>query len=148
MNCPNCGSELPPNSKFCQTCGASVDNTAQASSAGVQNNTYNTSSNNNPYNNNPYGGMYPMQPPTGYPMTIGGWIGRSLIPYIPLVGWLIYLIMLFIWSGDQTKELTFRNWAKAQLIVMAIIFGIVLIIFLILFMTGAFVASSVSYRYY
>ena len=36
--------------------------------------------------------------------------------------------MLFIWSGDTKKEDTFRNWAKAQLIVMAI--GLVLAIIL------------------
>ena len=49
-------------------------------------------------------------------ISVGGWIGRSLIPYIPIAGGIVYLIMLFIWSGDTTKEDTFRNWAKAQLI--------------------------------
>lgn len=63
-------------------------------------------------------------------MSIGGWIGRSLIPAIPFVGWLVYLIMLFIWSGDHTKEESFTNWAKAQLIVMII--GIVLALFFFL----------------
>ena len=28
------------------------------------------------------------------PVSIGGWIGRMLIPWIPLVGGLVYLIML------------------------------------------------------
>jgi hypothetical protein len=54
-------------------------------------------------------------------ISVGGWIGRTLIPCIPLVGGIIYLIMLFVWSGDKKKEDTFRNWAKAQLIVMAIV---------------------------
>jgi hypothetical protein len=44
---------------------------------------------------------------------VGGWIGCSLIPLIPLVGGIVYLIMLFIWSDDTTKEESFRNWAKA-----------------------------------
>ena len=41
---------------------------------------------------------------------------------------IVYLIMLFIWSGDTAKEETFRNWAKAQLIVTAItlVMGIIL----------------------
>ena len=56
-----------------------------------------------------------------YPISVGGWIGRSLIPCIPLVGGLVYLIMLFVWSGDKTREDSFRNWAKAQLIVLAIV---------------------------
>ena len=55
------------------------------------------------------------------PISVGGWIGRQLIPCIPLLGGLIYLILLFVWSGDSKKEETFRNWAKAQLIMMAVI---------------------------
>lgn len=35
--------------------------------------------------------------------------------------------MLFVWSGDTTKEDTFRNWAKAQLIVMAISVGLTIL---------------------
>ena len=62
------------------------------------------------------------------PISVGGWIGRMLIPCIPLVGGLVYLIMLFIWSGDQTKEDTFRNWAKAQLIITAIIIVLAIIV--------------------
>ena len=54
------------------------------------------------------------------PISVGGWIGRMLIPYIPLVGSIVYLIMLFIWSGDTKKEKTFRNWAKAQLILVVV----------------------------
>ena len=54
-------------------------------------------------------------------ISVGGWIGRTLIPCIPLVGGLVYFIMLFVWSGDKKKEDTFRNWARAQLIVMAIV---------------------------
>ncbi len=61
------------------------------------------------------------QPEPKDSVSVGGWIGRSLIPYSPLVGGIVYLIMLFIWSGDKKKEDTFRNWAKAQLIMMAVI---------------------------
>ena len=68
------------------------------------------------------------QPPfSRQPISVGGWIGRTLIPCIPVVGGIIYLIMLFIWSGDTTKEETFRNWAKAQLIVTAIVLGLAII---------------------
>ena len=73
---------------------------------------------------------------TKQPISIGGWIGRSLIPCIPLVGPFVYLIMLFIWSGDKTKEDTFRNFAKAQLIMMAV--GLVLSIILAVLFGAAF----------
>ena len=61
-------------------------------------------------------------------ISVGGWIGRTLIPYIPLVGGIVYLIMLFIWSGDKKKEDSFRNWAKAQLIVMAIVIVLAVVV--------------------
>ena len=74
-------------------------------------------------------------------VSIGGWIGRFLIPYIPVVGGIIYLIMLFVWSGNAKKEDSFRNWAKAQLIVLAI--AIVLSIILAV-VFGAAIGSLVE----
>ncbi len=79
-------------------------------------------------------------------ISVGGWIGRSLIPYIPIVGSIVYLIMLFIWSGDKKKEDTFRNWAKAQLIIMAV--GLVLAILLVVLFGGAFMEAMESAMYY
>ena len=76
------------------------------------------------------------------PISIGGWIGRSLIPMIPLVGGIVYLIMLFIWSGDKTKEVTFRNWAKAQLIIMAIVIVLTIILVAVFGVAFAEIASS------
>lgn len=91
--CNSCNTTLEDNYAFCPICGASA-----------------------PTN-------YPAYPCNSSKETVsvGGWIGRSLIPMIPLVGSIVYLIMLFIWSGDVKKEETFRNWAKAQLIVTAVI---------------------------
>lgn len=89
--CNNCGATLNDNAPACTNCGVAFPTNPPAQNV-----------------------------PAKTPVTIGGWIGRSLIPCIPLVGGIIYLIMLFIWSGDTTKEETFRNWAKAQLIVTAI----------------------------
>ena len=91
----------------------------------------------------PVSGIYPahLSQNTKEPVTVGGWIGRSLIPFIPFVGGLVYLIMLFIWSGDTVKEESFRNWAKAQLIVAAI--AIVIAIIFALF-AGALSAELMS----
>lgn len=83
------------------------------------------------------------QPAPKMPISVGGWIGRSLIPCIPLVGPIVYLIMLFIWSGDQTKEDTFRNWAKAQLIVMAIVIVVTIILSVVFGVAFAELANSV-----
>ena len=102
--CNNCGTTLNDNVAFCPNCGSNV----------------------------PAGYPAYYQPAASQPVSVGGWIGRSLIPLIPLVGGIVYLIMLFIWSGDTTKEETFRNWAKAQLIVMAVVL-VFTIIFSIVF---------------
>ena len=88
--CHNCGATVDNNASYCLSCGSAVISQPAA------------------------------QTPVKESISVGGWIGRSLIPCIPLVGSIIYLVMLFIWSGDKTKEDTFRNWAKAQLIIMLI----------------------------
>lgn len=130
MKCPSCGAEMPFGQQFCTNCGAQVGNNSTGYTSGQSFNSYGQ-------NTPGYGyGMGPM------PVSVGGWIGRSLIPFIPFVGWLVYLIMLFIWSGDQTKELSFRNWAKAQLVVMAILIGIAIILSLTIFIPLFFSASS------
>ena len=53
-------------------------------------------------------------------VSVKGWLGRSLIAFIPLIGWIIYVVMLFVWAGDKTKEESFNTWAKAQILVMII----------------------------
>ena len=115
--CPNCGTSLNDTATFCHGCGANVPGGAYAPAAQV---------------------------PNKEPVSVGGWIGRSLIPCIPLVGGIVYLIMLFIWSGDSKKEDSFRNWAKAQLIVLAIVVVLVIVIAVVF---GASIASMMEYMY-
>lgn len=91
--CQNCGTTLHDSAPFCSNCGVEVQAGYPAYS----------------------------QPVAKEPVSVGGWIGRSLIPLIPLVGGIVYLIMLFVWSGDTKKEDSFRNWAKAQLIIMLVV---------------------------
>lgn len=85
-------------------------------------------------------------PPTNYvnnfygtkkePISVGGWILRSLIPCIPFVGSLIYFIMLFVWAGDSSKEESFCNWAKAQLWIMLIFVLLVVFLLVMIFSLG------------
>ena len=98
--CSTCNTPVKDNVVFCPNCGSSVPSSHPA---------------------------YPRSH-SKEPVSVGGWIGRSLIPFIPLVGGIVYLIMLFIWSGNKEKEETFRNWAKAQLIVMAITLVLAIVI--------------------
>ena len=100
----------------------------------------------------PYGGYQPPygyqppqypapQPPQKEAITALGWIWRSLIYCIPFVGWIIYLVMLFVWMGDDTKEESFRNWAKAQLIMMAVAVGLVVLFVILMIALGVSVAN-------
>ena len=125
--CNKCGTTLNDDAAFCDNCGASLS-------------TVRTDY--GPIGGNPKPVSIRSQKE---PVSIGGWIGRSLIPLIPLVGGIVYLIMLFIWSGDTKKEDSFRNWAKAQLIVMAIVIVLVIIIAVVF---GAAVSEIMSSMYY
>lgn len=112
MNCKYCGTNLDNSATFCYNCGNLTDLGEQVQ---ARNNPA-------PVQQNFYAPQHSKEP-----ISVGGWIGRTLIPCIPVVGGIVYLIMLFIWSGDTSKEDTFRNWAKAQLIVMAIVLALVIV---------------------
>lgn len=80
------------------------------------------------------------------PVSILAWLGRMLLPYIPFVGWIANLIMLFVWSGDQNKEETSRNWAKARLIVAAVnvlLMILVIVAFVVLAASRSFHGSYI-----
>lgn len=145
MFCEKCGKELPEIAKFCDKCGHPVA-AAPAPQAEVPKETPTPAA---PVNTPPRP-QAPVQNapvfPNAYvapkaPISVGGWIGRSLIPMIPFVGAIIYFIMLFVWAGDKTKEESFNNWAKAQLWVM-LISVVLLILFIVVF--GALIASLVN----
>ena len=147
--CPKCGAEA--DGVFCINCGAAVNDSpaapaTEAPAAAPQQPTYTAPQQNYGYQppQQPYG-YYPPQQPAEQPVSVGGWIGRSLIPCIPGVGAIIYLIMLFVWMGDKTKEETFRNWAKAQLIVMGIAVGLVILLVIFSAALGMSIAESMYY---
>ena len=113
--CNNCGSTVQDGTTYCPNCGASVpvNYPVQGSQSGAKE-----------------------------VVSVGGWIGRSLISFIPIVGGLIYFIMLFVWSGNKKKEDSFRNWAKAQLIVMAIAVVLGILVFVLF---GSAIAEALYY---
>ena len=143
-NCVKCGASLDDSAKFCKACGASQPSSAGGTSYGSGSTSYSGTSYSsgpnigsaNGYGGNTYG--TPGTPP-GYqqyrampPMSIGGWIGRSfglgVLACVPFVGWIACIVVLIMWSRDMSKDQTFRNWAKAQLVVYAVLFAIMLLI--------------------
>lgn len=63
------------------------------------------------------------QNPMQAPMSVKDWLYTLLIIAIPMVG----IIMLFVYAFGNDQNVNKQNWAKAQLIMMAIVFGLVLL---------------------
>ncbi len=68
--------------------------------------------------------VYYQQPETETPVSVGDWVLTIFLTCIPCVG----LILLFVWAFGSSAPKSKSNWAKAELIWVAI--GIVLTIIL------------------
>lgn len=113
--CSTCGASMPDEDIVCTNCGAAVNQVA------VQ------------------------KEPARKVVGVWGYIWRNLIMYIPVVGQILYLVFLFIAAfGSKDKEESFRNWAKSQLLVMAIILGIAVLVGLVVLVV--FILGGVSAR--
>lgn len=66
------------------------------------------------------------------PISFLNWLGTLLIPFIPLVGGLVNIVMLIIWStgGNDVSE-SKKNWARARL-VCSIITLVIVILFIVM----------------
>jgi len=71
------------------------------------------------------------------PISFLNWLGTMLLPYIPVVGWIAYLIMLFVWSFGKGTDETKKNWARARLVS-----GIIIIILGLIYITMFFQSGS------
>ena len=71
--------------------------------------------------------MESFENPNQQPMSVKDWLITFLILAIPVVG----LVMLFIYAFGNDQNIHKQNWAKAQLIWMAIILALVFLVFLI-----------------
>ncbi|WP_267740023.1 hypothetical protein [Myroides injenensis] len=74
-------------------------------------------------------------------MSVGDWIVTLLIMLIPLVN----IVMLFVWGFDSNGNRNRANWAKAQLIFMAIGIGLWILLILIIGSAAIFGSSSNGY---
>lgn len=166
--CPNCNATWQDDVQFCANCGRPIPADPQPNAA-PQNGAPNQVPPQNdapnqvpPQNGAPNQAPPAYQPPVNYyqppmaeePVSTWKWVLYHLIPLIPAVGPLVFLIMLFVWGFGSDKNETFRNWAKSQLIIMGIsvVLGIlILAIFIALFGSLAAIGSgmdSFDYEYY
>lgn len=54
------------------------------------------------------------------PMTFGNWLILYLIPFIPMVGMILFLIVLFFWGFGANVGKTKKNWARATMVMVLI----------------------------
>lgn len=83
--------------------------------------------------------MESFENPNQQPMSVKDWLITFLILAIPVVG----LVMLFIYAFGNDQNIHKQNWAKAQLIWMAIILALVFLVFLIF---GSIFAAAMAGR--
>lgn len=127
MRCYNCGTEIEPNFAACPKCGARVrkpnaDMTAEQPALRRQG-----------YRPNRSGMMPPYREPIGQPVSVLRWVGRMFLPWIPIVGGLVYFIMIIVWAcGDKFDE-TSKNWAIASIIMIAFNLLVTIVLFCIFY---------------
>ena len=151
MICKTCGRTIAnEEANFCEYCGASfragVDNVYPE----FKNNTTNVYQN-TPSHYDQDGSAHmqgdasrkgnPYQPDNGQsvagtqdntiekPMTFGNWLMVMLLPFIPMVGTIAYLALLFMWAFGAKTPATRKNWARAMLVMLVVAFFFVFAFF-------------------
>lgn len=54
------------------------------------------------------------------PITFGNWAGSMLLPFIPIFGPIVYVVMLIYWSISDKTVKSKKNWARATLVIVVL----------------------------
>lgn len=54
-------------------------------------------------------------------MTFGNWIVIYALPFIPLVGFILFLVLLFSWGFGANTAPTKKSWARATMVMILVI---------------------------
>ena len=135
MECKDCGRYTSnENANFCEYCGNSFRSEFEnPNKSNLNENNHNI----NQYQSRPE----PMnEQERQAPISFKNWILTLLLPFIPVVGWLVYLVMLFVWAFDSSTPKSKKNWARASLIMYLIVF-VIMIFFISSFIGSVFNGS-------
>jgi|GEM_PF-363125 hypothetical protein len=61
------------------------------------------------------------------PLSMSNWLGSMMLPFIPIIGGIAYIIMLVYWGFGGKAPASKKNWARASLIVIAV--SLILLVF-------------------
>lgn len=134
--CPKCQNACSDDERFCFKCGAMLPEET------------------NEPQDDPQGApqVPTYQPPPAYAqyqqqaehVGIGKWILCFIVSFIPIVG----LVMLGVWGfGSSESNETFRNWARAQLVMKAIVVALCIVLIAAIVAIGVGLAGSTVYTY-
>lgn len=126
MVCRNCGSQIADTSVVCPRCGVATAARPAPVYTPPPQPVYSTQ-------------VYTQAPAQSYAdehVSVGMWIGIFFINFIPILGSLIYLVMLFVWAFGNTPKRSLKNFAKAQLVLMLIALILGIIAFIIMMALG------------
>jgi len=116
---------------FCEYCGSSFREHMHQQPVQMpphdQGNPYNMAP--VPPNMAPDGMMYnnPGMAPSEKPTSFLDWLGTYGIMLIPCVGWLVFIVMLFVWGFGNNASTSKKNWARATLIFVGVLLLLVII---------------------
>ena len=69
-------------------------------------------------------------------MTFGNWMIIYLLPFIPMVGTILFLVLLFSWGFGSNVVPTKKSWARATLV-----FVLIMIVIMFALMSGGFMGD-------
>ena len=139
MRCNVCGRQtMNEAANFCDYCGSSLREQNTSSNDSPQFGQGSSFPQNEPaseiiHNQNDWIPQAAEREQPEKPVSFLDWLGTYGIRFIPVVGWLIFLIMLFIWAFSKDTPQSKKNWARVKLIYTGIAL-VVIIIFLVIFL--------------
>ena len=141
MRCDNCGRMIQnEEANFCEYCGSSFREQRQAPNHIASKEQENQRDNRIQYTNtNMYGsvpnqGLAPAAEGQEKPGSFLSWLGLYGLLFVPFVGWILFLIIVFLWAFGNNTTVSKKNWARATLVfigVLAVIFIIFMAVMLI-----------------
>lgn len=79
-------------------------------------------------------------------MSFWSWLGVMLLPMLPFVGFITYLVLLFVWAFGRDTDATKKNWARAKLV--AGVITIVGLILLLMYSVNSYMSTGMTLNEY